>query len=221
MSLPLEDVTFLTPFPRAHISLTEVILLSVRLVAVVVVLLSVLAVSAYAEDYHWPTPEKRLHDYAKFTFGPFSLLTTGVEAGIQHLNNQAPEWGQGAQGYAVRYGDVFGRYLVQNSIQYGSAVVLREDPAYYRCECKGLWPRTGHALLSTFTARRASGKRVLAISAVLGTYGGGMISTLWYPSRYTPLGDGVRIANYGWGGTFAVNLASEFWPDVRRKVFKK
>ena len=185
------------------------------------VLIILIALSACAEDYHPPTPEKRLHDFAKYTFGPFALLTTGAEAGIEHLSYQAPEWGQGAQGYAIRYGDVFGRYLVQNTIQYGSAVALHEDPAYYRCECTGLWHRTGHALLSTFTARRASGKRTFAISAVLGAYGGGMISTLWYPSRYTPLSDGVRIANYGWGGTFGVNLATEFWPDVRRKVFKK
>ena len=185
------------------------------------VLIACMAVCAYAEDYHWPTPEKRLHDYAKYTFGPFALLTTGAGAGVEHLNNSAPEWGQGAQGYAVRYGDVFGRLLVQNTIQYGSAVALREDPAYYRCECAGLWRRTGHALLSTFTARRPSGKRTFAVSSILGAYGGGMISTFWYPHRYTPLGDGVRIANAGFGGTFGINLASEFWPDVRRKVFKK
>ncbi len=184
-------------------------------------LVILVAVSAWAEEYHPPTPEKRLHDFAKYTFGPFALLTTGAGAGIEHLSHQAPEWGQGVEGYAVRYGDVFGRLLVQNTIQYGSALALHEDPAYYKCECTGLMRRTGHALLSTFTARRPSGKRTFAVSSILGAYGGGIISTFWYPHRYTPLGDGVRVANAGFAGTIGINLATEFWPDVRRKLFKK
>ncbi|MGI8746163.1 MAG: hypothetical protein ACR2NN_27000 [Bryobacteraceae bacterium] len=185
------------------------------------VLIGLIAVSAFAEDYHFPAPRKNWHNYLRTTFGPFALLTTGVGAGVEQLNNSAPEWGQGVQGYGIRYGDVFGRLLVQNTIQYGAATVLREDPNYYRCECSGLFKRTGHALISTFTARRPSGKRTLAISAIVGAYGGGMISTFWYPHRYTPLGDGVRIANYGFASTFGINVATEFWPEVRRKIFKK
>lgn len=185
------------------------------------VILTLITLTASAADYQFPTAKKRWKSYTHTTFGPFALLTTGVGAGIEQLNNSAPEWGQGAQAYGIRYADVFGRLLVQNTIQYGAATLLREDPAYYRCECKGIWKRSGHALLSTFTARRPSGKRTLAISAIMGAYGGGMISTLWYPHRYTPLGDGIRIANYGFPSTFGINLGKEFWPDVRRKIFKK
>lgn len=184
-------------------------------------LMGLIAVTASAADYRFPTAKQHWHAYARTTFGPFSLLTTGLGAGLEHLENTAPEWRQGAKGYGIRYGDVFGRLLIQNTIRYSAATALREDPTYYRCECTGLWKRAGHALFSTFTARRPSGKRTLAISTILGAYGGGIISTFWYPHRYTPLGDGVRTANYGFGGTFGVNIGTEFWPDVKRKVFKK
>jgi hypothetical protein len=174
-----------------------------------------------AEEYHPPTAQKRWRDFASDTFGPFALLTTAASAGIEQLTYNAPEWGQGAKAYGIRFGDEFGRSLVGNSIQYSAAAVLHEDLGYYKCECRGLWQRAGHALLSTFTARRPNGKRTFAISRVMGNYGGGMISQFWYPHRYTPLGDGVRIGNWGFGYTFGVDIANEFWPDVRRKVFKK
>lgn len=177
-------------------------------------------VCAFAQSYQFPSAEKRFKEYARTTFGPFSLLTTGVSAGIQHIENAPPEWGHGGGAYGMRYADVFGRTLVQNTIEYGAAEVLREDPVYYRCECAGLWRRTGHALTATFTARRASGKRTLAVSSIAGAYAGGLVSTLWYPARYS-WKDGVRIGSYGFGSNFAVNLATEFWPDVRRKVFGK
>lgn len=177
--------------------------------------------AATSLDYHPPTAQKRWHDFANDTFFPFALLTTAASAGIEHLTNTAPEWGQGAKGYGIRFGDVFGRSLVSNTIEYSAGAVLHEDLGYYKCECTGLWRRTGHALLSTFTARRPSGKRTFAISRVMGNYGGAMISQFWYPHRYTPLGDGVRLGNWGFGYTFGIDLANEFWPDVRRKVFKK
>lgn len=178
-------------------------------------------VSTAAAEYQPPTAKKRWHDFASDTVGPFALLTTAASAGVEQLTHTAPEWGQGGKGYGIRLGDVFGRSLVGNTIQYSAAAMLHEDLGYYKCECKGIWRRTGHALLSTFTARRPDGKRTFAISRVMGNYGGAMISEFWYPHRYTPLGDGVRIGNWGFGSTFGINLGNEFWPDVRHKVFHK
>lgn len=172
-------------------------------------------------EYHPPTAKKRLHDFALDTFGPFALASVVAGAAVEQLTNTAPEWGQGANAYGLRIGDVFGRQLASNALEYGSAAVLHEDTAYFPCQCRGVWRRTGHALLSTFTAHRPSGGRTFALSRFLGIYGGATISQSWYPHRYSALGDGVRTANWGVASVFGINVGYEFWPDVRHKLFNK
>ena len=48
--------------------------------------------------------------------------------------------------------------------RYALSEALREDTLYYRCECKGVFPRLRHAVISTFTARRGvDGHRVFSL----------------------------------------------------------
>jgi hypothetical protein len=82
---------------------------------------------------------------------------------------------------------------------------------YYRCECKGLFPRMSHAVISTFTSRRGDdGHRVFSVPALVAPYAGTMTAVYgWYPGRYGAK-DGFRMGNYSVLGYVGGNIALEF-----------
>jgi hypothetical protein len=162
-------------------------------------------------DYVKPDFGQRFHNYLFDSFGPYPLIGAGIAAGINQANNTPPEWGQGMQGFGYRYASNFGINLTATTVRYGLAEILREDTIYYRCECSGFFPRFGHAVISTVTARRgADGHRTISFSNIAAPYAGTETAALgWYPSRYNAM-DGFRMGNYlllTYGG---VNLLKEF-----------
>ncbi len=135
--------------------------------------------------YTPPTSREKLHNYLFEAFGPYPILGAAFVAGIQQAKSHPPEWKQGAEGYGERFGSNFGVALVTTTTRYTLAAAFREDTLYYRCECKGVFHRLGHAVISTVTARRgADGHRVFSFPGLAAPYAGSMTAALgWYPSR--------------------------------------
>ena len=108
--------------------------------------------------YTPPTQKTKLRNYAFDAFGPYPIVGAALVAGINQGENTPPEWKQGAAGYGKRFASDFGIAAVTTTTRYALAEVFKEDcnPLYYRCECNGLLPRLRHAVISTFTARRAA-----------------------------------------------------------------
>jgi hypothetical protein len=125
--------------------------------------------------------------------------------------NSPPEWKQGAEGYGKRIGSDFGIAAVTTTTRYALSEAFREDALYYRCECKGVFPRLRHAVISTLTARRGDdGHRVFSIPALVAPYAGIMTAVYgWYPGRYD-YKDGFRMGNYSLLWYAGGNIALEF-----------
>ena len=165
-------------------------------------------------DYHFPTNGQRIRAGLRDTFGPRALLVSALVAGTHHLANDPPEWRQGTEGYGRRLASRVGRLAIQNSMELGMA--LHQDLSYRRCNCNGFLPRTGHALISSFTAGTRDVRGTFTIARVASHYAGTMISTTWYPDRYTATGAGVRLGTLSLASGTGVNLIREFWPEIRR-----
>lgn len=163
-------------------------------------------------SYSLPTEKAKFDDYVLDAYGPFPIVGSAVAAGINQLGNAPPEWKQGAEGFGKRFGSDFAIAAVGTTTRYGLAEVLREDTLYYRCECTGFAPRIGHAVLSTFTARRgADGHRVFSVPALLAPYAGSMTAVYgWYPNRFGAM-DGFRIGNYNLLVSMGVDIGLEFF----------
>lgn len=161
--------------------------------------------------YHRPSEREKLRNFAFDTFGPYPILTAASGAGIQQAYGTPPEWRQGWGAYADRFGSNYGIQFITTSTRYALAEALREDTLYYRCSCTGFFPRLGHALLSTVTARRGDdGHYVFSLSALGSPYAGTMAAALgWYPSRYNAM-DGFRMGNYNLAAAAGQNVALEF-----------
>ena len=162
-------------------------------------------------SYSRPTEKTKRRNYLFDVVGPFPIVGAAITAGINQADNTPPEWRQGAEGYGKRFGSNFGIAAISTTSRYGLAEVLGEDTLYYRCACKGFFPRLGHAMISTLTARRGDdGHTVFSVPALVAPYVGTMTAVYaWYPDRYDAR-DAFRMGNYSFLGYMGGNVAIEF-----------
>ena len=164
------------------------------------------------QAYLRPTERIMAINYVFDGFGPYPIFGAGFTAGINQLGNSPPEWNQGVEGYSKRFGSDLGIAAVATTTRYGLAEAFREDTLYYRCECRGVFPRLSHAVISTLTARRGEdGHRVFSFPALVAPYAGSMTAVYaWYPNRYGAK-DAFRIGNYSMLAYVGENVSLEFF----------
>ena len=142
---------------------------------------------------------------------PFIFIATGVVAGIQQARNTYPSYGQGAQGYAKRYGAAFATGTVSRF--FGSAVyptVFHQDPRYFYKGSGSFGGRAWYAMTRSVVARGDNGKWQPNYSHVLGGMTAGAISNLYHPGRERGAALTFENAGLGIGFTAAGNLVREF-----------
>ena len=163
-------------------------------------------------SYVRPTQRTKVNNYLFDAFGPYPIAGAAFAAGIGQFSNAPPEWSQGLKGYGRRLGSDYGIAVVATTTRYGLSEAFREDAMYYRCECRGFFPRLSHALISTLTARRGDdGHRVFSLPALIAPYAGSMTATYgWYPSRYGAK-DAFRMGNYSLLAYAGSNISLEFF----------
>jgi|HubBroStandDraft_1064217.scaffolds.fasta_scaffold144466_1 hypothetical protein len=113
--------------------------------------------------YHQPSEQQRRSNYLFEAYGPYPLAWTTPVAGWHQAMRTPPEWREGWPGYGERYGSDFAASAVNINVRFGLAEALNEDTMYYRCGCRGVWPRLEHAVVWTAMAHRgADGRKALA-----------------------------------------------------------
>lgn len=168
-----------------------------------------------ASSYRPPSAQDRFRQYLQDAYGPTAILAAAATAGIDQSRNAPPEWKQGATGFAERFGSRFGELAIAETTRYALASIVHQDTKYYRCACAGVFPRLGHALLSSATARTADGHRVVSIPDLVAPYAGGLAATsAWYPDRFGPK-DGLRLGTISLGIRAGLNMVREFLPSRR------
>jgi hypothetical protein len=162
-------------------------------------------------NYTRPSKETRFRVYTFDLIGPYPLIISATTAGLHQAQDSPPEWSQGFDGYARRFGSSFGIGVVETSTRYALAEATGEDTLYYECDCKGFKPRLRHALISSVTGRRGEdGLRAISIPSIVAPYAGAFTAAYaWYPRNYG-FGDGLRMGTYGFLGYVAGNISLEF-----------
>jgi len=161
--------------------------------------------------YTRPTQKTKIYNYLFDAFGPYPITGAALKAGFDQANNTPRDWGRGPEGYRKRLGSDFGIAGIGTTTRYALSEVFKEDTLYYRCECKGVMPRLGHAVISTLTARRSEdGHRVFSFAALVAPYAGTMTAVYgWYPRRYGAK-DALRMGNQNMLQNVGANIALEF-----------
>ena len=151
---------------------------------------------------------------------PFGVAAFG--AGIDQAENSFPEYGQGMEGYAKRFGAAYTDYFTGNF--FGNAVltsILHEDPRYFQKGTGSVTSRVLWASASTVWCKRDKGTWGPNYANVMGNLMGSAISNLYYPeSDRTAKGTierGLTVSAEGIIGSEVI----EFWPDIVRHYRRK
>ncbi len=149
------------------------------------------------------TPENvRFTNYLHDLAGPPALVGL-VGGGLLHQVRQH----DGTEGLAGEIASKAGQHVVQVSVHHGLAAVMHRSTDYQPCECHAFGPRIAHALLETFTDRRADGSRALSVPRMVGAYAGGFARLAWEPDR--SVGDAAAGATLSFGFSALLNIARE------------
>jgi hypothetical protein len=159
---------------------------------------------------------------AEDSFDPYEFPLAGIVAGIAQASNDDPTWGQGLKGYGKRYAAAFADTTIGSFMTTGIfPSLLQEDPRYFRKVSGGFLRRSGYAMKRLFVTRTDSDHSQFNYSEFGGNGVAAAIS-LTYHSRQDR-----TLSNFGsnFGTQISIdviaNQLKEFWPDIRRKIFKK
>jgi len=158
----------------------------------------------------------------KDSFDPYAFPVAGLFAGLSQAENQYPEWGRGADGYAKRYFGALADQTVSNMMTEAAfPIALHQDPRYFRLGRGGVLHRSGYALSRIFVTRTDDGWAQFNYSEFGGNAvmaGAGM---LYYPREDANIGNvAVRFGSQIVFDMIA-NIGKEFWPDVKHWLVGK
>ncbi len=152
---------------------------------------------------------------AKGTFDPYEFAIVGVVASIRQAENSYPAFGQGAKGYAKRYGTAFADQVDGNLMVGGVfPTILKTDPRYFRLGTGRVRHRFGYAISRVLIARKDSGGSMFNIPEFAGNAVAIAISNVYYPASDRSFASSLS----GWGVQMGIdafgNELKEFWPDI-------
>lgn len=168
------------------------------------------------------SPKQKFQLFFKSETDPWPFLLSSVVAGIGQADDSYPEWGQGARGYAKRFGGAYSDAFIGNF--FGNAVlpiVLREDPRYFQKGTGSAASRALWAATSTVWCKRDNGTWGPNYANVIGNLIGSAIARAYYPASDRNVADtvtdGLTVSAEGIVGSEVI----EFWPDLVRRHKRK
>ena len=138
---------------------------------------------SYVPDAVALTPKQKFELAWRSSVDPFTFVAVGAVAGIQQAGNGLGGYGQGAQGYAKRYGASYGDVVIGTFL--GSAIMpslLKQDPRYFYKGTGTKRSRLFYALASPFICKGDNGRWQPNYSYVIGNFAAAGIANAYYPA---------------------------------------
>jgi hypothetical protein len=168
------------------------------------------------------TPGQKFQLFFKSETDPWPFSLAAVVAGLGMAQDSYPEWGQGAKGYAKRFGSAYSDAFIGNF--FGNAVLttlFHEDPRYFQKGSGKFINRALWAAGSTGWCKRDNGGWGPNYANLAGNFIGAAISDVYYPPSQRTVGNtltnGLTVSAQGIIGAEVI----EFWPDIVRHHRRK
>jgi hypothetical protein len=166
---------------------------------------------SYAPNAAPLTAAQKLELGWKTIIDPVSFAGTAIAAGIQQARNHYPEFGQGAEGYAKRFGAQYANRVTDIVVErVVMQAIFRQDPRYFYKGTGSIPSRALYAIGTAFVRKGDNGHWQPDYTDVLGGLAAGEISTLYYPSSSRPVRRQIDNVLLGFGSRAARNLLHEF-----------
>jgi hypothetical protein len=182
------------------------------------------------------TAKEKFKVVARGSFDYVQYPWYGFLSGISQWEDSEPGFGQGAEGYAKRFGAAFADGTIENF--FTGAIfpaALHEDPRYFELGHGSFMHRTLYAMSRNLITRTDSGKNQFNFSEVVGGAVSAAVSTYSYHpkshvfftpnppySRFVASDRTLKNTASVWGTQYGYDtltlVVKEFWPDIRRKL---
>lgn len=137
---------------------------------------------SYLPDAAPLAPKHKFELAWKSASDPITLVGIGVLAGIDQAGDRWGAYGQGAEGYAKRYGATYANVFSATFI--GGAImpsILKQDPRYFYKGTGSKKSRFFYAIASSVICKGDNGRWQPNYSNVIGSVGGSALAALYYP----------------------------------------
>lgn len=165
---------------------------------------------AYSKTFVPLTPKLKFRLALRTSIDPVTFLGVAIIAGAQQAGDY-PAYGQGAQGFAKRFGaDTTSGFT---DIMIGGAILpslLHQDPRYFYQGTGTKMSRLRHALSNAFVCRGDNGKWQPNYSSLGGDLASASISNAYYPEKDRGVGRTFNSFAVDTGARMAASLAQEF-----------
>ena len=164
----------------------------------------------YDHDAAPLTPKLKFRLAARVLIDPVTILGVAAVAGINQAGD-IPNYGQGAQGYAKRFGAAY--TTGATDILIGGAVLpslLHQDPRYFYQGTGTKKSRAWHAISSSFITRGDDGRREPNYSTIGGDLASAGIANAYYPPSDRGPGRVFQNVAINSGERALANVAQEF-----------
>jgi len=167
---------------------------------------------SYIPDAAPLTAKQKFKLAGKTVVDPFTFVVVGGAAGVEQAQNHFAGYGQGAQGYAKRFGAGYADTVLGTFI--GTALLpslLKQDPRYFYKGTGSTPSRFLYAIGNALICKGDNGRWQANYSNILGNLAAGGLSNLYYPEQDRN-GAGLTFENgaIGIGTTAIANLFQEF-----------
>jgi len=188
-----------------------------RVIFVSVVLLLLFGSAAFAQaqpSKQFPIEERWRH-YVNRTYSWQQMALLGLDTTFDHALQEPHEWGRSPESLTYRYSSNFGRRVVQNSIELGAGILLREDTRFAPSQKEGFLRRVGMAATGAVMAQNERGNRRFSYARLAATAGALLVTSTWHPCGRSPEHLLGRVGD-SYLGHLQNSLLTEFSPDMRR-----
>jgi hypothetical protein len=130
------------------------------------------------------TPKQKFKLAARTVIDPVTFIIVGASAGVEQAQNHFIEYGQGAEGYAKRYGANYADNFSATFL--GGAIfpsLLKQDPRYFYKGTGSTGSRALYAISMSVISKGDNGRWQPGYSMILGSLAAGGISNIYYPSN--------------------------------------
>ncbi len=169
-------------------------------------------------DYSPLTPGQKVHRRALRVVEPVTAFTSAFSASFDQWRDTPPQWGEGAEGFAKRFGSAEAMNASHNIIALGGDLAFHLDPRYHRMPNGTVRARLWNAIGQSFIAYKDSGGRTINVSELAGNLGSGFIANTWEPAGYRSAVDGLDRGLWAIAFHTGRNVAREFLPDLLHRV---
>jgi len=166
---------------------------------------------SYVPDAAPLRPKQKFRLAYRTSLDPVTFLFAGLQAGVEQATDQYTGYGQGASGYAKRFGAAYADFAIGTFVS--NAVfpsVFKQDPRYFYKGTGSAGSRARYAVKSSVFCRGDDRQWQFCYSVIVGSLVAGAISNAYYPDSDRGVGLVFKNAALGIAATAGVNLLQEF-----------